>query len=408
MPTYLYIAKNKKGQDKTGTLEAVTEQELSATLRKEGLVLISSEIAGAKEKVNYFNPKNLIQIINRISLVDKMMFSKHLAVMIKAGLSLNQALKILTEQTKNSKFKRIISEIEQNVRQGESFSDSLKKYPKVFDNLYVNMILVGETSGNLNKVLDILAEQMKKDHELLSRVKGAMIYPSVIIVAMIGIGILMMIMVVPKLTSVFSELGVNLPLSTRIIMGISNFLKNNYIICLIVFVVLIFLIMASLKEKKVQRILHKIYLYLPIVSSLTQKVNSARFAGTFSSLSESGVPIVKSLKIIAGTLGNIHFREALLDASEQVQKGKELSKAMAKYKHLYTPMVIQMIGVGEKTGSMSDILKNLADFYHEEIDNTTKNMSAIIEPLIMIVIGAAVAIFAISMIQPMYSMMDVI
>ena len=405
MPTYLYTAKTKKGESKAGTLEAINKHELAAILRRQGLVLISAETTVQKEKTGRFDLRDFLRKIGRISLVEKMVFSRHLSIMIKAGLSLNQALRALAEQTKNTKFKKIISRVEENVRRGQSLSDCLAKYPKVFNELYVNMVRVGETSGNLDKVLKILAEQMRKDHELISRVKGAMMYPAVIIIAMIGIGILMMIMVVPKLTEVFTEFEMELPLSTQIIIGLSNFLKNHSLLGLVILIGLIILLRLSLRNKKVKRVLDKIYLHLPILGSLVQKVNAARFARTLSSLVDSGLAIVNALKIVAGTLGNIHFKEALINSATQVQKGKELSRALSNYRNLYPPMVIQMIQVGEQTGSLSDILKNLAGFYEEEIDNTTKNLSSIVEPIIMIIIGAAVGFFAVSMIQPMYSMM---
>lgn len=404
MATYLYTAKTKEGQTKAGTLEALNKHELAGLLRKQGLVLISAETAEKGKKIGYLGLKDFLQRLGRISLVEKMVFSRHLSIMIKAGLSLNQALQALVNQTKNPKFKKIISQIEKGVRQGHPFSESLAKYPKVFNELYINMIRVGEAGGSLDRVLIILAEQMRKDHELIRRVKGAMIYPAVIITAMIGIGILMMVMVVPKLTEVFTELNIELPLSTQIIIGLSNFFKNHSLWGLVILIILIVLGRLALKNKKVKRVLDKAYLHLPILSNLVQKINSARFARTLSSLIDSGVTIVESLQIVAGTLGNICFKETLINSAKQVQKGEDLSQSLSGYKNLYPPMVTQMIQVGEKTGSLTDILKNLADFYEEEVDNTTKNLSSIIEPVIMIIIGAAVGFFAISMIQPMYSM----
>lgn len=406
MPDFIYTSKNKRGETQIGHLESKDKHELASLLRNQGLVLISAEIAGVEKSVSYFNIKKIVLKLGHISLVEKMMFSRHLSVMIKAGLSLSQALKVLARQTKSPKFSKIINQIEDGIRQGNSFSKSLAQHPKVFDDLFVSMVQVGETSGNLNEVLEILAEQMKKNHELISRVKGAMVYPIVIVVAMIGIGILMMILVVPQLTSVFSELNIELPLSTRIIIGLSNFLKDNLILALIGLFLLIILIRFIIKIKKIKSILDRVFLHLPIFGPLIQKINSARFARTFSSLIESGVPIVESLKIVAGTLGNVHFKKALLDSAQQVQRGEALSVALRKYENLYMPMVTQMISVGEETGNISGVLESLADFYEEEIDNTTKNLSAVLEPIIMIVVGAAVAFFAVSMIQPMYSMME--
>lgn len=404
MPNFLYAAKNQKGEAKTGKLEATNEHELAAILRQKGLILISAETADGEKKFG-FDIKKIVARFGHVSLVERMMFTRHLAVMVKAGLSLNQALKTLAEQTKNPRFKRAIARIEENVRQGKTFSESLALFPRIFNNLYVNMIKVGETSGNLDKVLNNLAEQMGKDHDLISRIRGAMIYPAVIIITMLGIGILMMIMVVPKLSEVFEELNVDLPLSTQVIIGISNFLQNHLILGIVILIVSFFLARLSLRNKAVKRVLHKVYLYMPILGPLLKKINSARFARTIGSLTESGVAIVKSLEITAGTLGNIHFKESLIACGQEVQKGKELSESLSNYKNLYTPMVIQMVGVGEQTGNLSSILKTLAEFYEEEIDKITKNMSSILEPVIMIVVGTAIGFFAVSMIQPMYSMM---
>ena len=404
MSLYLYIAKNKKGETQTGHLEAVDRHELASFLRQQGMVLISAE-AAEEEKDSCSGIKKVLQKFGRISLVEKMVFTRHLSVMSKAGLPLNKSLQILAKQSKNLKFKNIIGQIEQGVRRGQSFSDCLAKHSKVFNDVYVNMVRVGEASGNLDEVLDILADQMEKDHRLISRVRGAMIYPAVIIVTMLGIGIIMMITVVPKITAIFLELNIELPITTRIIIGLSNFLRSHFILGLIIFISFIFLIKLALKNKTIKRAIHEIYLRLPIFGPLTQKVNSARFARIISSLIESGVVIVKALQIAAGTLGNIHFKESLINTAEQVQKGEELSTALAKHKNIYPPMIIQMVQVGEETGKLTDILKTLANFYEQEIDNTTKNLSSVIEPIIMVVIGAAVGFFAISIIQPMYSMM---
>ena len=386
-------------------MNATDEHKLAALLRERGLVLISAEMAEIEKETSRFDFKKFAGQFGHISLVEKMMFSRNLAVMIKAGLALNQALEVLTKQTKNPKFKKIIEHLSANIQQGESFSASLAKHPKVFNELYVSMIKIGETSGNLNEVLKNLAEQMKKDHELISRVRGAMVYPAVIIMAMFGIGIFMMIMVVPKLTEVFIEMKIDLPMSTKMIIGLSDFLRHNLVLGFLFLATLGFCARWSMKVAPVKRLLHSFYLHLPIFGSLSKKINSARFARNFGSLIESGVAIVKSLEITAKTLSNLRFRESLLASARQTRKGKELSKSLSAYDKLYEPMVVQMISVGEKTGDLAGILNNLADFYEEEIDNTTKNLSSVVEPIIMLVVGAAVGFFAVSMIQPMYSMM---
>ncbi len=406
MPTYIYTAKDQAGKTKVGNLEAGDQHDLAAKLRQSGLILISAKQLGFEEKKKGSDWYKKLNILNRISLVDKMMFTKHLAVMTKAGLSISQSLKALSRQTKNPKFKKIINQVKEDVRKGEPLSESMAKHPKVFHELYVNMVKVGETSGTLETVLRNSAEQMRKDNELVSRAKGAMIYPAVVIATLFGIGILMMTLVVPKLTQIFVELKIELPLSTRIVIGASNFIKNQFLLGVLLVVGFVLLIKISFRNITVKRLVHKIYLHLPIFGKLIRKVNSARFARTFSSLIVSGVDIVKSLQIVSNTLGNLNFKESLKDCAVQVQKGKELSDMLAKYEHIYPAMVIEMVQVGEKTGDVAGILSTLADFYEEEIDRTTENLSSVLEPVIMIVIGSAVGFFAISMLQPMYSMIQ--
>jgi type IV pilus assembly protein PilC len=258
----------------------------------------------------------------------------------------------------------------------------------------------------LQEVLFDLAEQMKKDHELVSRVKGAMTYPIVILIAMVAVGIVMMVLVVPRLSAVFNDLGVELPPTIQFIINMGDFLQKNLILFLLSVAIIIVSIRFFSRTTTGQKFFHAIWLRFPIFGEIIKKINSARFAATLSSLTDSGVSIVKAMEITAGTLGNVYYKEALIRASKEVQKGHPLSKALVPFENIYPPMVLQMIGVGEQTGSLSDVLKNLASFYEEEINNVTKNLAAVIEPVIMIIVGIAVGFFAVSMLQPMYSMMQ--
>lgn len=341
-----------------------------------------------------------------VSLAEKMLFARHLAVMIGAGLSLNRALEILALQTSSKKLSGVLREICEAVKKGQAFSDALAKYPTIFSTLFVSMVRVGEAGGNLEEILKLLAEQMKKDHTLRSSVKSAMIYPSVIVVAMIGIGIAMMILVVPKLSSIFTEMKTDLPFSTQIIIGISNFLSQHLLVGLAILLLIGAAAPFISRDKNVKKIFDTVILSLPIFGDISKKINSARFARTLGSLIEGGIPIVKGLQIVSETLTNYHFRLSLANAAEEIQKGTTLSKILKNYPRLYPPLVEQMIAVGEETGTAGEILKRLADFYEEEITNLTKGLASIIEPVLMVVIGAAVGFFAISMLQPMYSMME--
>jgi type IV pilus assembly protein PilC len=294
----------------------------------------------------------------------------------------------------------------ERIKRGEAFADSLANYPKVFNNFYISMIRVGEKGGTLEEVLKILAQHLKKDHEFRSKVFGAMIYPAVILIAMTGIGILMMILVMPKIISIFEELKVNLPLTTQILIAITKFLNHYFYIGAMVIVLLVVFIIKAIKTPKGKQIMGWLGIRTPFLKKILKKINCARFARSFSSLMKSGVAIVESLNISAQTLSNFFYIESLLQAGIEVKKGKRLQESLEKYPELYPVLVGQMIGVGEETGELENIMEKLAEFYEEEVTNITDNLASIIEPVLMIILGVAVGFFAISMIQPMYSMME--
>lgn len=406
MPNFFYTAKSlDTGEEKSGTLEASRKAELAHTLREEGFLLTSARLLGQKkeQKLNWQIWRNPFQ---QVSLVEKMLFARHLSVMIKAGLSLSQGLETISRQTKNRWFIQAIESVNNDIQRGQPFSDSLEKYPRIFSELFTNMIRAGETGGNLDEVLKILATQMEKDHEIISRVKNALAYPAVIVIAMVGIGFLMMTMVVPKLTSVFTELNIELPATTKFIIAISNFLARYTVFGIVSLVILFLIILQSLKTKAGRYALDWLSLRTIGLNIIIQKVNAARFARTLHSLLEGGMPIVKSLQIVSKILVNLPYRYSLEEISKEIQKGNPLSALLRGYPALYQPLIIQMIEVGEKTGTLSAVLEELADFFEEEVDNLTKNLTTIIEPILMVIIGSAVGFFAISMIQPIYSMVS--
>ncbi len=407
MPNYFYTAKSFKGETKSGKLEAKDEKGLAKILRQEGYILIKANLVKEKPLIK-IDISDFFSRFKKISLTEKVFFTRNLKIMIGAGIPLPRALRTLSEQSKNKRFKDVLVKIGEEITQGKNLSDSLALYPQVFSDLFVSMIKVGEESGTLEEVLKNLTNQMERNQELSSKVKGAMIYPIVILCVMVIIGVLMMILVIPKLTTIFTELKVELPFTTRIIMGIGQSLTKFWPIFLLIVILLPILSNFVLKIKKTKIILNKIFLKLPIFSPLIKKINTASTARTLSSLITSGVPIVRALEIVANTLGNFYFKEAINKAAASVQKGEKLSQALNPYQDLYPSIMVQMIAVGEETGETSEILGKLADFYEEEVSNITKNMSSIIEPVLMVIIGAAVGFFAISMIQPMYSMMGAI
>ena len=360
-----------------------------------------------KERKKSFWHKGIsLKGILGVPLSEKMMFTRDLAVMVKAGFPLEEALGILSQQIETPRFRQAIKEIQKSIQQGKNFSQALQEYPKIFPQLYVNMIKVAETAGNLDETLRNLTNHLKKEHDLRSRVKGALTYPAVILTAMILIGTFMLIFVVPKITGVLKGFNVQLPLMTRFVIGFSTF-ASHYI-----YLLFIFLLVGGYLFKKASRRpgfkkgIDIILLRIPILSRILKKMSIARFSRTLASLLKSGVSVVEALSITSKTLSNSLYRESLQETLKNIQKGESLQENLSRYPSLYPPIVFQMVGVGERAGALSDILEDLANFYEEEVDSLTQNLSSIIEPVIILLIGSAVGFFALAMLQPMFALFN--
>lgn len=400
---FIYTAKGPDGQSKGGEITAKDERAVAQQLRMEGFLVTS--IKQIEEKQNGVNIKFLDRFI-KVPLKEKMMFARNLGVMISSGLTISRAINNLASQTDNKAFKKILTDIHEQIQQGMTLSDSLAKYPAVFSDLFVNMVRVGEAGGNLDEILDIVATQLEKEHELLSKVKGAMMYPAVIIVAMIGIGILMLTYILPKITGVFKDMDVKLPASTQFIISISDFLKNHSIMVGVGFILLFLFVKIFVGTAPGKKTVSFITIHLPIIRNIVIKVNCARFARIFSSLMKSGINITDALKIVSNTLTNYYYKSAIVEGIEQIQKGVSLSKIISSHGKIFPILVPQMLEVGEETGKTEAVLMKLAEFYEEEVNQITKNMSSIIEPVLMVLIGGAVGFFAVAMLQPMYGLME--
>ncbi len=365
--------------------------------------VITIEHANEEKSISgFFSPRFV-----HISMVDRIFFLDHLRTMIHAGLSLIESLHVLAKEAQNKNLAKIVREITSYVEKGNQLSDSLKRYPKIFPNLQTQMIASGEISGKLEDALDQVVTQMKKNHALVSSVRGAMIYPSVIVGAILVIGILMVTFVLPKLIVMFDEFEAELPLSTRILISVTNFLSqplNLLLILGIIFLFILFFIFGLKKNVGFRHLIHGILLRLPIFGSIIKKINLARFSMTLSSLLKSTIPIVEAVRIAGETCKNVHYKNALLSATDTLSKGEQLSDILSKNPKLFPPMVTEMIMVGEKTGEIDRLLQELASFYSDEVDKTMKNFSTIIEPVIIILLGVGVAGIAVSIIMPMYSL----
>lgn len=400
---FTYYAKKISGEETKGEMEARDRFELARFLRQQGYTLVSFKEKKEKQKFNFvFGGLGLM----RVSISDKMIFSRNLGVMISAGLPLTRALEILGRQTKNKKFKKILLALMEGVQKGTSLSEAMKNYSKVFSSLFIAMVRVGEESGKLSESLKLIAEQLERDYVLTRKIKGAMIYPTIIIIAMIVIGILMLIYVVPTLVSTFKELNVPLPMSTQIIIFISDFFISHLILTFGIFLSIILIVLWFMRTEKGKRIFGSVLLRIPLFSPVVKKINSARTSRTLASLIAAGVNIIEALSITKDVLQNYRYKQVLDNAKVDVQKGAPISESFKKASNLYPILVGEMVAVGEETGKLSEMLNRLAVFYEEEVAEATKDMTTVIEPVLMIIIGAIVGFFAVSMIKPMYSMMS--
>ena len=403
----LYKYKAKKlsdGELIEGTRESEGKFSLLRELKEEGLSLLVAEGTEGGGIVRFLVRLN--EVVIRIRLHDKIIFARNLAAMISAGLSLSRALEILEKQTTNAKFKKIMGALGKEIKDGGTLSSGLKKYPNVFSPLFVAIVHAGEESGGLAPSLKEIALHLDKNYALIKKVRGAMTYPAIILVAIFIIGALMLIYVVPTLTGTFKELKVELPASTQFIIFISDLLVNNTVTVFLGLVTFIIFFTLGLRTARGQKYFDFVLLRIPFIGNLVKQINSARTTRTLSSLLVAGVTITESLSITRDVIQNHYYKVALLSAAEKVQKGGAVAETFKENTFLFPVMVGEMIEVGEETGKVSQMLLDIATFYEDEVDAATKDLSTVVEPVLMVVIGAAVGFFAISMITPTYSLLN--
>lgn len=395
-----------EGKEESGVLEAQDERHLAKLLRQKGYFLISTAEETKKEKRKFRLPKlDFLTRFFSVPLTEKLFFTKNLEVMIRTGVPLPRAFRILSTQAKNKKLKKALTKISEEIIKGQNLSAVLGQYPDIFSPLYQETVKVGEETGKLEESLRALSNQMEKEHNLKAKVKTAMVYPGIVLAMAFLIGIFMMIFAVPNLKNAFQELEIELPFTTKIILSTADFLTKKWPLALLMVAGLVFILFMLLRTQKGGRFKSKIALKIPFISKIVRQTNSALALRTLSSLLRSGVPVVRTLEVASGALGNFYFKQSLKEASKVVEKGAKVSQALLPYEALYSPMVLQMLQIGEETGETSEILEKLANFYEEEVTAATERLSSVIEPFLILVIGAIVGFFAISMMQPMFGAM---
>ncbi len=355
-----------------------------------------------KDITDSFEMKSLF-ILNRVKKKDLVVFFRQFSVMISANLSVVRALNIITTQTKNPKLKIIVSELAYEVDSGTRLSAALSKREDVFSAFYINVIKSGETSGKLDEVLNYLADEVEKDNDIVTKIRNALIYPAFIIVALIGVGVFMMVFVVPKLTEILEQSGAELPLATRIIIGISDFLSSYWWLLILLILTLISLFRLYTRTDRGRRQIDYLKLKLPVFGGLFQRVYIVRFTRSMQTLVASGITITNALDIVSEVVDNEIYKDLILQTEEEVEGGNSLAIIFEDSKEI-PPMVSQMIKVGEKTGRLETVLDNVTDFYSKEAENMVSNLVTLLEPFVIVVMGLGVGVMIAAIILPMYNL----
>jgi type IV pilus assembly protein PilC len=401
METYTYQAHTHTGQLVNGSQQASSKKEVVDALLSKDMTPISIEAVSDSSVL-----KKLLNLLphGRVSMKERVIFSRQFATMIGAGIPIARSLAILKTQTENKTLAAALEKIAHDVESGSTLSDSISKYPKIFSPVYVSMVHAGEVGGILDEVLNRLADQMEKDSELISKVRGAMVYPGLIFVVMIAALIFIMIVVVPQLEVVFDAVDTELPWNTQLLLNLSTLMRSQGFLIGAVAVVGGFLFVRTAKKnQKLRRQLHRVYLKIPVFGMITRKINIARFARTFGALLGSGIPVLEALKVVSDSLSNMIMQDELRESTNSVRNGGSLAKSLHNSK-VFPIIVAEMIAIGEETGELEKILTKLADFYDKEVQSLVANLSSIIEPMILIVTGGLVGFIIISVIGPLYQL----
>lgn len=401
---FRYKAKTESGDIQKGTVDADSRDEALSTLDSHSLTVI--ELV-AKKDIPIYEREFDIPFLHSISQRDLVVFSRELATLVGGEVAIVEALRSLSRQVSNPRFKNVITEIAQDVKGGEALSKALSRHRDVFSDFYVNLVKSAEASGTLNETLNYLADYQERRYETISNIKGAMIYPAFVLGATVIIGILTMIFIIPQITEIFSGPDVTLPLPTKILIAISNFMRSYWYVLIAAFGGVVYGFWKWIHTEEGRKKWHSSLLHMPYFGKIFRKFYLSRLASNLSTLLKGGISIIQTLEISSQVIGNEVYKNILLEAKEQVRVGKSISSVFTYYEEV-PPMFTEMVKVGEKSGNMDEMLGKLADFYRKEVDRIIERLSEIIEPVLIIILGAGVAFLAISIIMPIYNMTQAI
>jgi type IV pilus assembly protein PilC len=402
MPVYTYKAKDISGKTVNATLEAQGQAFVVDAIRKKGLTIISIEESVEKKKKGIS-----IAVKKKIKIDDLVVFARQLATMIDAGIPLVQGLDILSEQIEHKEFRNIVSRVRNDVETGSTLSEAIGRHPKVFSQLFINMVRAGESSGMLDDIMDRLAGYLEKSSALQRKISSALVYPAVVICMAILITLILLLKVIPTFKEIFAGFGAKLPTPTLVLIIISDTLRSYFLILLGVAVVLGFLISRYVRTEKGRLKYDQLMLDLPVFGILFKKVAVSKFTRTLSTLIKSGVSILAALEIVGRTAGNKVVENAVTDVRASIREGENIATPLAK-SGVFPPMVVRMISVGEQTGELEKMLEKISDFYDEQVDSAVAGLTSMIEPLIIAFLGIVIGSIVIAMFMPIFKMSEII
>ncbi|MBN4054394.1 type II secretion system F family protein [Nitrospira defluvii] len=397
MATFVWTGKSRQGGIKKGELSGKNKEEVLGLLRKEH-ILVSS----LKKK-----PTEIVLFEKKVTDKDIVIFTRQFATMIDAGLPLVQCLEILGSQSDHPVLRKTLEEVRGDVEGGSTYADALKKHPKVFDDLYVNMVSAGETGGILDTILNRLSQHMEKSMKLKKQIKSAMVYPATIMGVALIVIVILMVWVIPIFAKMFTDFGGQLPGLTQLVIDTSHFMQRNIIYMAIAAFAASAAFKKYYKTTKGHFMVDQIALKIPIVGDLIQKASIAKFTRTLGTLISSGVPILEGLGIVAKTSGNKVVERAIMNARQSISEGKTIADPLSKEK-VFPPMVVQMISVGETTGAIDTMLSKIADFYDDEVDNAVTALTSMLEPMMMVFLGITIGTIVIAMYLPIFEMASIV
>jgi type IV pilus assembly protein PilC len=394
---FTYTAKDNQNNFKRGSVEATDSTAAASVLRSRGLYPINVRAKGEKNK--FFHRK--------VGLKDKIIFTDQLEIMIRSGLSIVEALKSMRDETENKYFAGQINQIVADVEGGTTLSEAMSKHPDTFNEIYINLVKSGERSGKVDLVLKRLSDQLEKDYDLTRKIRGALAYPAFVLVALIAVMVLVLIVVIPQLKVIFDDAGVELPLLTRIIIRSSELIKNDGLYLAGLIIILAIGLSRFRKTKIGRYFFDKMITKIPVIGILLKKSYMARFTRTFASLASSGLPLLEVFKVTSGVVGNVIYQDEINQMAEKVKNGTSVSKSLNESK-LFPKVISQLAYVGERSGSLDEVFDSLANFFDRDVEAITSNLSTLLEPVILVIMGIGIGAVIVSVLQPIYGLVNAI